>query len=225
MRKRPGYDVLDTRWFSFVPLWGLPVFFAYAMRRVDCGRCGVTVEAVPWATGKMQATHALVWFLASWAKVLSWKEVARRFHSTWDTVFRCVEHAVRWGLEHRSLEAILSIGVDELSWKKRHKYLTLVYQLDYGRRRLLHIARDRTAQSFHAFFDMLGDERTQAIVFVASDMWKAFFRVVRAALLVRKIHHRLCHDEVLRVELPPEVILDVCERLWIPLPRDRHAEA
>jgi hypothetical protein len=39
---------------------------------------------VPWAAGKMQ-THALAWFLASWAKVLSWREVAKRFHSTWDT--------------------------------------------------------------------------------------------------------------------------------------------
>jgi transposase len=79
--------------------------------------------------------------------------------SSWDTVFRCVEHAVRWGLAHRSLDGIVAIGVDELSWKKRHKYLTLVYQLDHGRRRLLHIARDRTAKSFHGFFDMLGDER------------------------------------------------------------------
>jgi transposase len=178
-KKRPGYDVLDTRWFTFVPLWGLPVFLLYAMRRVDCRRCGVTVEAVPWASGKMQTTHAMVWFLASWAKVLSWKETARRFRSSWDTVFRCVEHAVRWGLEHRSLDGILAIGVDELAWKARHKYLTLVYQIDHGHRRLLHIARDRTAKSFHTFFDMLGDERSKAIVFVASDMWKAFLNVVR----------------------------------------------
>jgi transposase len=179
LQKRPGYDVLDSRHFAFVPLWGLAVFLIYAMRRVNCWRCGVTVEAVPWASGKMQTTHAFAWFLASWAKVLSWKEVARRFRSSWDTVFRCVEHAVRWGLEHRSLDGILAIGVDELSWKKRHKYLTLVYQLDHGRRRLLHIARDRTAKSFHTFFDMLGDERSKAIVFVASDMWKAFLNVVR----------------------------------------------
>jgi transposase len=179
MRKRPGYDVLETRSFAFVPLWALPVSFLYAMRRVNCPRCGVTVEAVPWAAGKTQATHALIWFLASWAKVLSWKEVARRFGSTWNTVFRCVQHAVRWGLEHRSLDGIFAIGVDELSWKKRHKYLTLVYQLDHGRRRLLHIARDRTTKSFHSFFDMLGEERSTAIVFVASDMWKAFLRVVR----------------------------------------------
>jgi transposase len=178
-QKRPGYDVLEPRLFTFVPLWGLAVSLVYAMRRVDCRRCGVTVEAVPWAEGKMQTTHALVWFFASWARVLSWTEVARRFRSSWDTVFRCVEHAVHWGLQHRNLDGIGSIGVDELAWKKRHKYLTLVYQLDHGQRRLLHIARDRTAQSFHTFFDMLGEERSKQIVFVASDMWRAFLGVVR----------------------------------------------
>jgi len=178
-KKRRGYDRLDDREFKFVPLWGMPVVFLYKMRRVQCPTCGIRVEMVPWASGKSPATFAFVWFLASWAKVLSWKEVARRFHSTWDTVFRCVEHAVGWGLDHRSLDGVLSIGVDELSWKKRHKYLTLVYQLDHGNRRLLHIARDRTAQSFHAFFDMLGEARSRAITFVASDMWRAFFSVVR----------------------------------------------
>jgi transposase len=179
-QKRPGYDIHGPpRLFTFVPLWGIAVYFVYAMRRVNCRTCGVTVEMVPWASGKTQSTHAFIWFISSWARVLSWTECARRFRSSWDTVFRCVEHAVRWGLLHRDLDGIRSIGVDELAWKKRHKYLTLVYQLDHGRRRLLHIARDRTAASFNGFFDMLGEERTKAILFVASDMWKAFFKVVR----------------------------------------------
>jgi transposase len=178
-KKGPGYDVLGTRRFAFVPFWGLAVWLVYAMRRVDCRRCGVTVEMVPWASGKMQTTHALIWFLSSWARVLSWKETARRFRTSWDTVFRCVEHAVKWGLANRSLDGIHSIGVDELAWKKRHKYLTLVYQLDHGRRRLLHIARTRTAAAFNSFFDMLGEERSNRIVFVASDMWRAFLGVVR----------------------------------------------
>lgn len=179
-KKRRGYDTLAPREFVFVPLWGMVVFFIYAMRRVDCPKCGVVVEMVPWATGKSHMTHAYTWFLASWAKVLSWKETARRFRTSWDTVFRAVEHAVRWGLEHRSLERIWSIGVDELSWKKHHKYLTLVYQIDHGCRRLLHIARNRKAESFHSFFNMLGEERTKGLRFVASDMWKAFLKVVRA---------------------------------------------
>ena len=178
-KKRPGYDTLGPRRFAFVPLWGMAVFLIYAMRRVNCPKCGVVTEMVPWSTGKSPMTYALTWFLASWAKVLSWKETARRFRTTWDAVFRAVEHAVFWGLEHRSLDGIRSIGVDELSWKKGHKYLTLVYQIDHGRRRLLHIAKNRTAKSFNSFFDMLGEDRARQIAFVASDMWKAFLKVVR----------------------------------------------
>ena len=60
----PVYDRLTPRRFEFVPLWGLPVFFLYMMRRVDCRTCGVTVEQVPWAEGKHQLTTTYMWFLA-----------------------------------------------------------------------------------------------------------------------------------------------------------------
>src|SRR5579872_7421759 len=109
-KKRPGYDTLNERRFAFVPLWGMAVFLLYTMRRVDCGRCGVTVEMVPWASGKSPATHAYTWFLASWAKVLSWTETARRFRTSWDSVFRAVAHAVRWGLGNRTLAGVRSSG-------------------------------------------------------------------------------------------------------------------
>ena len=56
-RRGPQYDTLSPRWFEFVPLWGLRVFFLYRMRRVACARCGgVRVERVPWAEGKHQLT-------------------------------------------------------------------------------------------------------------------------------------------------------------------------
>jgi transposase len=63
-RKRPGYDRLPIRRFEFVPLWQIAVFFVYAMRRVDCPKCGVIVEEVPWSDGKSQVTTAYRWFLA-----------------------------------------------------------------------------------------------------------------------------------------------------------------
>jgi transposase len=179
-KKRAGYDkALVARSFVFVPLWGMACTFVYRMRRVNCPKCGIVVELVPWATGKQQTTDAYAWFIANWAKSLSWAETARRFGSTWDIVFRCVQYAVQWGLANRSLDGIACIGVDELAWKKGHKYMTLVYQIDHGRRRLLHIAKDRTIGSFNSFFDMLGDERSKRIQFVASDMWRAFLNVVR----------------------------------------------
>jgi len=174
MQKRPGYDRQSERRFEFVPLWNIPVWFAYAPRRVKCPRCGVVVEAMPWAAGKSPITTTYAWFLASWAKVLSWTETARRFRTSWHVVFNAVRFAVQWGRAHQNLDGIRSLGVDELSWKKGHKYLTVVYQIDHGCKRLLWIGRDRTAATFERFFDWLGEPRSRAIEFIASDMWKAF---------------------------------------------------
>ncbi|MGH7318592.1 MAG: ISL3 family transposase, partial [Candidatus Rokuibacteriota bacterium] len=56
--RRPGpiYDTLELRRFEFVPLWAIAVFFLYARRRVECERCGVRVESIPWAQGKHHLT-------------------------------------------------------------------------------------------------------------------------------------------------------------------------
>jgi transposase len=177
-RARPGYDTLAPRRFEFVPLWGLAVFFVYARQRVQCPRCGVRVEAIPWAEGKHQLTTTYAWFLAAWAKRLSWTGVAEVFHTTWDHVFRSVAMAVRWGLAHRDLTGITALGIDELARRRGHRYVTLVYQLDVGCRRLLWIGPDRKARTLLSFFRWLGPARTQALRFVCSDMWKPYLRIV-----------------------------------------------
>lgn len=178
-QRRPGYDTLRQRSFEFVPLWGILVFFLYAPRRVNCPTCGVKVERLPWAQGKSHLTTTYAWFLATWAKRLSWKEVAEVFHTSWDSVVRSVKMAVDWGLEHRDLNGITAIGTDEICWRKqKEKFVTLVYQLDAGKRRLLWIGRDRTAKTFRGFFEWLGPERCQHLRFVCSDMWKPYLRVI-----------------------------------------------
>lgn len=177
-RKRRGYDRQSQRRFQFIPLWGMAVTFLYTMRRVDCPGCGVVVEMVPWAEGKNHLTIAYRWFLATWAKRLSWKEVAEVFHTAWENVFRSVKMAVTWGLEHRNLDGIKAIGVDEIQWHKGHKYLTLVYQIDDNVQRLLWVGKNRTAKSFLRFFRILGKERSAAIKYVCSDMWGPYLKVI-----------------------------------------------
>ena len=98
----------------------------YAMRRIDCRRCGVKVERVPWALGKRSTTHALELFLSRWAQRLSWKQAADVFHVSWEKVYRSVEAVVAYGLAHRDLSEIEAIGVDEVAYRKGHRYLTLV---------------------------------------------------------------------------------------------------
>jgi transposase len=110
---------------------------------------------------------------------LSWKETAAAFRTSWDKVFDAVEHVVTFGLEHRTLGPIDAIGVDEIQYSKGHKYLTLVYQIDLGVTRLLWVGKERTIESFQGFFTMLGEELTSKIVFVCSDMWEPYLKVIR----------------------------------------------
>jgi transposase len=178
-KPRRLYDRLAERRFDFVPLWNIPVLLEYRMRRVDCPECGVKVEKVPWAAGNSHTTKAFQLFLARWARKLSWKETAESFCTSWDTVFRSVKAIVAYGLTHRNLDGVEAIGVDEIQYGKGHQYLTVVYQIDAGMRRLLFIGRDRTAKTLLKIFREFGRARCVRLKFVCSDMWKAYLKVIR----------------------------------------------
>ena len=207
-RRGPQYDTLSPRWFEFVPLWGLRVFFLYRMRRVACARCGgVRVERVPWAEGKHQLTTTYAWFLARWAKRLSWREVAATFHITWDSVFRAVAMAVTWGRAHQDLTGIEAVGIDEIQWQHGHRYLTLVYQIDPAHTRLLWIGQTRCVKTLLRFFRWFGRERTQALRFICSDMWQPYLKVV-----AKKADHALHVLDRFHIALNMNTAIDTVRR-------------
>ena len=173
------YDRQRQRRFEFIPLWGIKVFLLYAPRRVDCRSCGVRVEHMPWALGKRQITRNYAWHLAEWSKRMSWQEVAEAFRTTWHHVFCSVEMAVIWGRERQDLSGIRSIGIDEIQWQKGHKYLTVVYQIDQGRKRLLWVGQHRKTKTLLYFFRWLGKERSAELQNVCSDMWQPYLKVIK----------------------------------------------
>jgi len=174
----PGYDHLCERRFEFFPIWGFAVVLLYRMRRVDCERCGVKVEAVPWGIGKHTLCNAYMLYLAHWARKLSWKETAQSFHTSWEKVAQAVQYVVQWGLAHRQLGPICAIGVDEIQYGRGHQYLTLVYQIEAGCVRLLWVGKERTRESFEQFFTLIGKELAEKIQFVCSDMWKPYLQLI-----------------------------------------------
>ena len=167
------------RRFEFIPLWGFAVMLLYAMRRVQCPRCEVKVEQVPWAVGKHTLCEAYMVFLARWARRLSWQETARTFHTSWEKVLDAVEYVVQWGLQRRRLEGIRAIGVDEIAYGRRHQYLTLAYQIETGCQRLLWVGQERTRESFARFFAQFGPENCQRLEFVCSDMWRPYLDLIK----------------------------------------------
>ena len=178
-RPVPTYDHQSSmRHFRFVPLWGIPVYFRYRMRRVQCPTHGVITEVVPWAQGKSPITGAMELFLARWARRLSWKEVAECFEVSWQNVFHSVRSVVEYGLKHRKFDNITAIGVDEIQYAKGHQYLTVVYQIDEGARRLLSVTKNRTVRSLLGFFRLLSPSQMASIGFVCSDMWRPYLKVI-----------------------------------------------
>jgi transposase len=181
-RRGSTYDRLEERRFEFVPILGMLVFLAYRMRRVDCAHCGVKVETVPWCDGKNQLTTTYRWYLATWAKRLSWSQVAAIFRTSWDSVCRSVEHAVEWGLAHRDLSKITALGVDEVAWRRGHTYFTLVYDISGEAKRLLAVVQDRTEASLRLCLEGLGQPVCDGVQFVCSDMWQPYLKVIDECL-------------------------------------------
>ena len=212
LQPAPGYDQLAPRCWLFVPLWGVTAFFRYAARRVECATHGVVVEHVPWSQGKRPVTIAMMCFLARWARRLSWRETAGAFHTSWECVYRSVEWFVQWGLAHRKLENVHSIGVDEIHWGKRKQadsFLTVIYQIDTHCRRLLWVGKRRTQATLRRGLAALGQEVVQGLRFVCSDMWRPYLNVIAAkadqALHVLDRFHITSHlnqalDQVRRAE-------------------------
>ncbi len=211
-KSAPGYDQLASRLWVSVPILAVATWMRYAPRRVECAEHGVVVEDVPWSEGKRSVTKPMMGFLARWARRLSWRETATVFGTSWDQVYRSVEWYVQWGLEHRQLTAIAAIGVDEIYWGKSHgadRFLTVIYQIDAGCRRLLWVGRKRTEATLRRGFAVLGPKVVGALRFIATDMWRAFENVVAAeagqALHVLDRFHITQHlnqavDEVRRAE-------------------------
>lgn len=208
----PGYDRLAAREWLFVPLWGIKTYFIYAPRRVECPSHGIVVEHLPWSHGKRPVTLAMMGFLARWARRLSWRETARAFHTSWEAVYRSVEWFVQWGLAHRQLEDVESIGIDEIHWgrgKRADNFLTVIYQIDSHCRRLLWVGRRRTQATLRRGLASLGPAVVSGLRFVCSDMWRAYLNVIAAkapqALHVLDRFHITMHlnqavDEVRRGE-------------------------
>jgi len=201
-------DRLKMRNWKHVPLWGIPVTLVYAPARVICSTCGkVRVEAIPWSYGKCRLSIGLIWLLSCWCKLLAWDVVAKLFGVHWNTVAAAVRHAVEYGLRHRELSEVVCIGIDELSRRKGHVYVTNVY--DLNERRLLWSGEGRSKETLKRFFLEHGDVLRSRVKAVCCDMWQPYIDVIReeapnAALVFDKFHiirHMLqAVDEVRRDE-------------------------
>jgi transposase len=153
------------------------VVFAY-LRRVECPEHGVLVEAVPFARYRSGFTRDFEDVTAFLATKTDKSTIARFLRIDWDTIGRICERVVATDLDADRLDGLVSIGVDEISWRRHHKYLTLV--TDHTRRKVVWGQAGKDTTTLDAFFDDLGSDRAAAIQAVSMDMGPAYAKSVRA---------------------------------------------
>jgi len=151
---------------------------------------------------------ALARAVAELARHLSWQETARHFRLDWKSVAAIVRRMVEYGLARRRRRPLHVLGIDEVSRRKRHHYLTVVYDLERGV--LLWVGEDRRGEALVRFFTPLGRRRSATIQVVCLEMWKPYLKAVReharkAQILFDRFHlvqHlKRAVDEVRRSEM------------------------
>jgi transposase len=144
------------------------VLLAYAPRRVRCRQCGVHTEQVPWGASASRFSWAFEEWVAYLAQITDQTHVHKLTGVAWATVGQIIERVVSRRLSPDRLSNLRRIGIDEFSYRKRHRYLTIV--VDHDRRRVVWAAEGRSAETLSAFFDELGPKACAAIEMVSIDM-------------------------------------------------------
>jgi transposase len=148
------------------------------LRRLCCPVHGVRTEGVPFARPGAGFTRDFEDLVAWLATKMDKTAIVRYARIDWDTVGRICQRVVADGLDPARFDGLVSIGVDEVSWKRNHHYLTLV--CDHAAGKVIWGKAGKDADTLDAFFAQLGAERAGQLEAVSSDMGAAFIKSIKA---------------------------------------------
>jgi transposase len=168
-RRSPGYDQGEgPRLWRSLDAGTIVVFIEAQAPRVTCRDHGVTVSQVPWARHDTGHTRAFDDQIAWLAVHTSKTAVCSLMRIAWRTVGAVISRVVADArTKSDPFDGLTRIGIDEVSYKRGHKYLTVVVDHDTGR--LVWAAPGRDKATLRKFFDLLGPVRAQQIVLVSAD--------------------------------------------------------
>lgn len=208
-QRRPGYDQGRPRRWRTLDFGRTQVFVCARVPRVSCAEHGVVVAAVPWARHATRHTRAFD-EVAAWCAVeMSGSAASRLLRCSWRTIGAIVARVtadLRAGTD--DLDGLRRIGIDEISYRRHHRYLLVV--VDHDRKRLVHAVDGANKTTLRGFFDMLGPARTAQLTHVSADgaPW------LNAVVSEKAPQATLCADPFHVVRWAMEALDEVRRRTW-----------
>ena len=175
---RAGYDRREDRDWRHLSLGKWQVVIRAGLRRLVCPEHGVVTEAVPWAEHDSRFTRDFEDLVAWVAREMNKTAVTELLHIAWATVGNIIERVVKRKLDPTRLERLYCIGIDEVSYRKGHKYLTVV--ADHATGDPVWIGEGRSQATVGAFFDVLGAEGAQQLNAISMDMCASYILEAKA---------------------------------------------
>lgn len=197
-RVRGVHDRYPGRTWRHLDLGPFRLWLRYTMRRVRCSRCGVCVELVPWAEPQSWFTYDFEEQIAYLAQRADKTTVSTLMRIAWATVGAIIERVVPRHRTGDRLDGLTQIGVDELSYRRHHEYVTVI--VDHVRGGIVWASPGKNAATLAAFFKELGNERCAKLEAVTLDMSAAYLKAVteatpQARVIFDRFHvQRLAHD-------------------------------
>lgn len=207
VRARHNTQVVDSVWRHLdLGCWRLVI--KARLRRMSCPSHGVRVEGVPFARHGSGFTRDFECLVAWLAVKTDKSSIERLLRIAWRTVGAIIERVVADELDPDRLDGLFEIGMDEISWRKRHKYLTLVS--DHRSGKIVWGAEGKDAKAASRFFDHLGEERSSQLTAVSLDLGKAYPKAVRD----NASQATICWDPFHVVALATRALDDVRRDSW-----------
>jgi transposase len=203
------YDRSTRRW-RHLDLAGTRCWLEAEIRRLECRRCRrVRTEVVPWARPGARHSRDLQDVVAYMAQRMDKTTITKLLRISWEAVARIVIDVVAEGLDTARLDDLYRIGVDEVSYRKGHRYLTVV--ADHDREGAVVWAKEgKDGDTLRAFYDELGEERCAALQAVSLDMGGAY----KAATDDKAAGARQCVDPFHVIKLANEAIDAARRSAW-----------
>ena len=228
-RVRGRFEERKRLW-RHLGLWGHRTYLAGPIRRLRCPTCRtVRTEAVPWARPGSHFTRVFEDAVGLLAQQLNHTAISELTGIAWATVGRIAERLVAEKLHEDRFEDVRCIGVDEISYRRHHKYLTVV--VDHDRDRVIWVGVGKNSETLGEFFKALGPERAQRLELASIDMSAAYEKALRehapqAEIVFDRFHvARLANDAVTEVrraearDLKPSERAELKGTRWILLKR------
>ena len=208
IHQSPGGEAGLSRW-RHMDLGCRRLFIEAALRRVDCKKCGTcSVEQVAWAPPKSRFTYHFE-DVATWlVKRMDRTATCELMGIDWRTAGRIVERVVNRRKEPVDLTNLRSISVDEISYRKGHRYLTLVVDMEKGR--VIWGKEGKSAETLKSFFEEIGEEACAKIEHCAIDMGAAYIKAVEESLPNTTLIFDRFHVQQLVSEAVDEVRREEC---------------